>query len=182
MGVSRRLCLPHLRLLSVPEFARPFPDFRRSIRPSFYAIRDSDRPTSYTIRKHPYRDSSRVPIPTCAQALAAAGVAWADGGLEALDRMRCGILIGSALGGMKTFSNAIETLHSQARRGNTVYEVHASHKNKGLVVGKALFDGEFCRVHPSPWPQQLPGLRPLASRAMARLWPRPCPALAVTLT
>ncbi len=29
--------------------------------------------------------------------------------------MRCGILIGSAMGGMKTFSAAIETLHVQAR-------------------------------------------------------------------
>ena len=49
------------------------------------------------------------------QALASAGVAWADGGLESLDPMRCGILIGSAMGGMKTFSAAIETLHVQAR-------------------------------------------------------------------
>ncbi len=52
-------------------------------------------------------------------------MAWADGGLEALDRMRCGILIGSALGGMKTFSTAIETLHVQARRGHTALEKDA---------------------------------------------------------
>ena len=56
----------------------------------------------------PIQALSRTP-----QALDAAGISWAEGGLEKLDRMRCGILLGSAMGGMKTFATAIETLHTQ---------------------------------------------------------------------
>lgn len=61
------------------------------------------------------RQASPKPCDAPWQALDAAGVAWADGGLEKLDRMRCGILLGSAMGGMKTFATAIETLHTQVR-------------------------------------------------------------------
>ena len=49
-----------------------------------------------------------------AQALASAGIAWDGGGLETLDRMRCGILVGTAMGGMHTFATAIEAMHTQA--------------------------------------------------------------------
>ena len=44
------------------------------------------------------------------QALEASGVGLEREDLEALDRAKCGILIGTAMGGMQTFSQAVEDL------------------------------------------------------------------------
>lgn len=44
------------------------------------------------------------------QALADAGLAWDGDKISDLDKSRCGILIGSAMGGMMTFSQAIDDL------------------------------------------------------------------------
>ncbi len=42
-----------------------------------------------------------------------AGIGVGSPGLDALDRMRAGILIGSAFGGMQTFATAVEVLETQ---------------------------------------------------------------------
>lgn len=47
------------------------------------------------------------------QALAAANLGVETLEMGQLDKARCGILIGSAMGGMNTFSTAIEALHKQ---------------------------------------------------------------------
>ena len=45
------------------------------------------------------------------QALEDAKINWREeGGLEKLNLMRCGILIGTAMGGMQTFATAVEDL------------------------------------------------------------------------
>lgn len=44
------------------------------------------------------------------QALESAGVSLERESLEQLDRSKCGILIGTAMGGMATFSTAVEDL------------------------------------------------------------------------
>ena len=44
------------------------------------------------------------------QALDDAGIDWRGPGLEALDLARCGILIGTAMGGMTTFAAAVSDL------------------------------------------------------------------------
>jgi hypothetical protein len=40
--------------------------------------------------------------------------------LQELDKARCGILIGSAFGGMQTFATAVEALELQSERGRAV--------------------------------------------------------------
>ena len=44
------------------------------------------------------------------QALDSAGLDWRGDGLAQLDRMKCGVLIGTAMGGMHTFTTAVEDL------------------------------------------------------------------------
>ncbi len=51
--------------------------------------------------------------PSPRQALAAANLGVETPEMGDLDKARCGILIGSAMGGMNTFSTAIEALHKQ---------------------------------------------------------------------
>jgi 3-oxoacyl-[acyl-carrier-protein] synthase II len=50
------------------------------------------------------------------KALDAAGIDWNGGGLEDLDRTKCGILIGTAMGGLNTFSTAAEALATSGHR------------------------------------------------------------------
>ena len=50
-----------------------------------------------------------------AQALLAAGLGEGSAEVKDIDATRAGILIGTAMGGMETFANAITTLHQQAR-------------------------------------------------------------------
>ena len=52
------------------------------------------------------------------QALEASGVGLEKEDLEGLDRAKCGILVGTAMGGMQTFSTAVEDL---------TLKVHASY-------------------------------------------------------
>ena len=47
------------------------------------------------------------------KALADAGLPFEGAALGDLDRSRCGILIGSAFGGMSTFATAVEALETQ---------------------------------------------------------------------
>ena len=47
---------------------------------------------------------------TILQALEASGVGLEEKDLDGLDRAKCGILIGTAMGGMQTFSTAVEDL------------------------------------------------------------------------
>lgn len=47
---------------------------------------------------------------TIPQALEASGVGLEEKDLEGLDKAKCGILIGTAMGGMQTFSTAVEDL------------------------------------------------------------------------
>lgn len=42
------------------------------------------------------------------------GVRWPRGSPQDLDRMRCGTLIGTAMGGMTSFANAVEALELQS--------------------------------------------------------------------
>ena len=51
----------------------------------------------------------------CAQALQSAGFSLEPGSFDGLDLSKCGILIGTAMGGMATFSNAVEDLTQKAR-------------------------------------------------------------------
>jgi len=44
------------------------------------------------------------------QALEAAGIAIEKDHIDNVDKMRCGILVGTAMGGMATFAQAIEDL------------------------------------------------------------------------
>lgn len=44
------------------------------------------------------------------QALEAAGIATEKENIDNVDKMRCGILVGTAMGGMATFAQAIEDL------------------------------------------------------------------------
>ena len=48
------------------------------------------------------------------QALDDAGIDWRAGGTSGLDVSRCGILIGTAMGGMATFTAAVEDLVQKA--------------------------------------------------------------------
>ena len=51
------------------------------------------------------------------KALDAAGIDWREGGdLDSLDRTKCGILIGTAMGGLATFSTAAEALATTGHR------------------------------------------------------------------
>lgn len=50
------------------------------------------------------------------KALEASGIDWNGGDLEHLDRTKCGILIGTAMGGLKTFSTAAEALATSGHR------------------------------------------------------------------
>ena len=50
------------------------------------------------------------------QALDDAGIDWRGEGMSGLDVSRCGILIGTAMGGMATFTAAVEDL---AQKANT---------------------------------------------------------------
>ena len=45
--------------------------------------------------------------------LSLAGLPGGDGGLDKLDKSRCGCLIGSAMGGFETFSTAVDVLLSK---------------------------------------------------------------------
>ncbi len=47
------------------------------------------------------------------KALADAGLAVGSEQMAALDKMRAGILVGSAFGGMQTFATAVEALETQ---------------------------------------------------------------------
>lgn len=48
------------------------------------------------------------------QALEDAKIKWREeGGLSELNLLRCGILIGTAMGGMQTFATAVEDLMSK---------------------------------------------------------------------
>ena len=47
---------------------------------------------------------------TVVQALEAAGIATEKENIDNVDKMRCGILVGTAMGGMATFAQAIEDL------------------------------------------------------------------------
>ena len=44
------------------------------------------------------------------QALDDAKLDWRGDALQALDRLRCGILVGTAMGGMTTFAQAVDDL------------------------------------------------------------------------
>ena len=57
--------------------------------------------------------------------------------------MRCGILIGSAMGGMKTFSTAIEALHKQARK--------ICQTLQHLICSQAWFNTVLCLGGTLPW-------------------------------
>lgn len=46
------------------------------------------------------------------KAMAGAGLPWEGPEMKELDRQRCGILIGTAMGGMDTFARAVEALHT----------------------------------------------------------------------
>lgn len=50
------------------------------------------------------------------KALADAGLAWDGQDIKELNKARCGILIGSAFGGMQTFATAVEALELQSFR------------------------------------------------------------------
>ncbi|PRW57651.1 3-oxoacyl-[acyl-carrier] synthase chloroplastic isoform A [Chlorella sorokiniana] len=52
------------------------------------------------------------------KALADASLQWDGPELQDLDRSRCGILIGTAMGGMDTFSNAVEALCTSFKKMN----------------------------------------------------------------
>ncbi len=49
-----------------------------------------------------------------AQALQSAGFSLEPGSLDGLDLSKCGILIGTAMGGMQTFTSAVEDLTLKA--------------------------------------------------------------------
>lgn len=49
------------------------------------------------------------------QALADAGLDWQGDALQQLDKLRCGILMGTAMGGMNTFTTAIQDLLQKVR-------------------------------------------------------------------
>ena len=51
------------------------------------------------------------------QALQHAGIGIEPEELQRLDRAKCGILIGTAMGGMSTFSSAVEDLTVKVRHG-----------------------------------------------------------------
>ena len=46
----------------------------------------------------------------CIQALTDAGIDWQGDDVQQLDSLRCGVLIGTAMGGMTTFTTAVEDL------------------------------------------------------------------------
>ena len=46
------------------------------------------------------------------KAMEGAGLPWEGPELKELNRQRCGILIGTAMGGMDTFARAVEALHT----------------------------------------------------------------------
>ena len=50
------------------------------------------------------------------KALESSGIDWNGGDMEQLDRTKCGILIGTAMGGLKTFSTAAEALATSGHR------------------------------------------------------------------
>ncbi|KAI3425760.1 hypothetical protein D9Q98_007735 [Chlorella vulgaris] len=52
------------------------------------------------------------------KALEDAGLPWEGPELQDLDRQRCGILIGTAMGGMQTFANAVESLQTSFKKMN----------------------------------------------------------------
>jgi 3-oxoacyl-[acyl-carrier-protein] synthase II len=41
------------------------------------------------------------------------GIGLGSAGYDAVDKLRCGILVGSAFGGMQTFATAVEALETQ---------------------------------------------------------------------
>eukprot|EP00879_Flechtneria_rotunda_P028091 GHRR01030169.1.p1 GENE.GHRR01030169.1~~GHRR01030169.1.p1 ORF type:complete len:211 (+),score=59.76 GHRR01030169.1:254-886(+) len=49
------------------------------------------------------------------KALADAGLDWQGDSIKDLDKARCGILIGSAFGGMQCFTTAVEALETQSK-------------------------------------------------------------------
>lgn len=49
------------------------------------------------------------------KALGDAGLSWQGPEIKDLDPARCGILIGSAFGGMQSFASAIEALEYQSK-------------------------------------------------------------------
>lgn len=68
----------------------------------------------------------------CLQALDDANLGWREGGLDKLDLLRCGILIGTAMGGMQTFAKAVEDLTT---------------KVCALPPDKALFKAQAGKIH-----------------------------------
>ena len=60
-----------------------------------------------TFPSHACHPQPQMPV---LQALEASGVGLGKEELEGLDRAKCGILIGTAMGGMQTFSTAVEDL------------------------------------------------------------------------
>lgn len=71
----------------------------------------------YVLKKWEKRVDKVIKYLTVAgkKALEQAGLPWEGPELKDLDRQKCGILIGSAMGGMKTFETACEALETQSK-------------------------------------------------------------------
>ena len=60
------------------------------------------------------------------KAMDSAGLPWEGPEMKELDRQRCGILIGTAMGGMDTFARAVEALHTSGAPGTRLRRLRAA--------------------------------------------------------
>jgi hypothetical protein len=67
------------------------------------------------------------------KALADAGLDWQGDDIKQLDKARCGILIGSAFGGMQTFATAVEALETQGE-----YSMGGQWQGRGILLHLGL--------------------------------------------
>lgn len=74
----------------------------------------------------------------CTQALTDAGINWQGDDLQQLDKMRCGVLIGTAMGGMTTFTNAVEDLKLKVRM---LVVARTMFRDAGWVICYLIQDG-----------------------------------------
>lgn len=73
------------------------------------------------------------------KALADAGLDWQGDDIKQLDKARCGILIGSAFGGMQTFATAVEALETQGE-----YSMGGQWQGRGILLHLGL-SCTYCR-------------------------------------
>lgn len=79
------------------------------------------------------------------QALQSAGFSLEPGSFEGLDLAKCGILIGTAMGGMATFSNAVEDLTQKVSPNKPL-----SHSVSKIIIIYAYFSQiSFTHIMPT---------------------------------